>query len=140
MARSAVKLSHRPTQMAVATRHKSLIKSSRSTLHPGKGRSSWGFTWRPRELLEADGCWGREGRFFQLCSHWKVLPMLLIVLTQAALVNSAGRNTLTQQQNTKQDRLVGKKGSVEEGCELARYIIYMHSFVKNVSIMYFINI
>lgn len=66
--------------------------------------------------------------------------MLLIVLTQAALVNSAGGNTLTQQQNTKQDRLVGKKGSVEEGCELARYIIYMHGFVKNVSIMYFINI
>lgn len=26
--------------------------------------------------------------------------------------------------------LVGKKGSVGEGCELTRYIIYMYGFVK----------
>lgn len=68
--------------------------------------------------------------------------MLLICVCPSSLsyTQQEGTHLHNSKTQNKIGGLVGKKGSVGEDCELARYIIYMYGFVKNVSIMHFINI
>lgn len=130
MAGSAVRLS--PTTLTNSDGcgywHKILRRSSRSTLHPGEGRSSPGDPGSHWQLMAAGG--GRA-TFFTCAAPGKLCPCSSSVCAQAALVTLSRREHLHNSKTQhKIGGLVGRKGSVGEGCELARYLIYMYGLSK----------